>query len=83
MRRTLIKIIKFLDKKLPWWLCCILGVLLMIVPPTYAASKGITSLEPGFGYGVLYGIGICLCICSEKSFFVQKKKAAADREIQE
>ena len=49
MKRILIKIIKFLDKKFPWWLCCILGILLMIVPPTYAASKGITSLEPGFG----------------------------------
>ena len=83
MRRTLIRIIKFLDKELPWWLCCILGILLMLVPPTYAASKGITSLEPGFGYGVLYGVGICYSTHGFLSSFHQKKKAASDREIQE
>lgn len=83
MRRTLIKIIKFLDKDLPWWLCCILGLLLMIVPSAHALIKGITSMEPGFSYGILYGVGICYSTHGFLSSFHQKKKAASDQEIQE
>lgn len=80
MKRILIKIIKFLNTDLSWWVCCILGVLLMLVPPLHAASKGITSLEPGFSYGVFYGIGCVLSIDGIFSSFYQKKKVAADQE---
>lgn len=41
-----------------------IAFLLMIVPPVIAAGNGLTTLEPGFTYGVFYGYGFYLLLDS-------------------
>lgn len=45
----------------PLVLSC-LGLLLSIGSPCIALCKGISSLEPGFSYGVFYGLGFSLFV---------------------
>lgn len=48
------------------------GLLLMLVPPCIAASKGLVSLDPGFDYGVWFGVGLYLCCDYLSDLFVKK-----------
>lgn len=58
MKRFVASLVRFLSR--PIVPVCV-GLLLMIVPPCIAACKGLVSLEPGFTYGVFYGVGLYLC----------------------
>lgn len=49
------------------------GLFLMVVPPIYAASIGILDLEPGFSYGVFYGVGSYCFFDSGFDLFIIKK----------
>lgn len=79
MKKFILKIYRILNCELPWWVALIIGLPLMVLPSCYAATKGITTLEPGFTYGVLYGVGLIYSLCGIFSFF-DKKKKAADQE---
>lgn len=77
MKKFIFKICKFLNYEIPWWISSVFGLVLAIVPCCYAAFKGITTLEPGFSYGVFYGIGLLIAI---DGFFRSFKKKEADQE---
>lgn len=77
MKKFILKICKFLNYEIPWWISSVFGLVLAIVPLCYAASKGITTLEPGFSYGVFYGVGFLMAI---NGFFCSFEKRAADQE---